>query len=147
MAKISTNAYRDYIFAFSNYLSLLCRNEGIDVDEVINSSNFGYDRSSIPRPSPGVGGPCLTKDSYMMSVIQGDSPSKFSPVVTSRIFNESVLRHIISFLKIKIGSLSQLTAMVIGLAFKGNPEVGDLRNSPSLEISQLLSTEVHELSC
>lgn len=145
MAKISTNAYRDYIFAFSNYLSLLCRNEGIDVDEVINSSNFGYDRSSIPRPSPGVGGPCLTKDSYMMSVIQDDSPSKFSPVVTSRLFNESVPRQIISFLKTKIGSLSQLTAMAIGLAFKGNPEVRDLRNSTSLEISQLLSTEVHEL--
>ena len=38
----------------------------IDLCEVIEAVNHGYSRNNIPKPSPGVGGPCLVKDLYLL---------------------------------------------------------------------------------
>ena len=67
LAKLANNCYRDLTFAFSNGLSQICSNYQIDSAKLINSINEGYPRSNIPKPSPGVGGYCLTKDPYILS--------------------------------------------------------------------------------
>ena len=38
----------------------------IDLCEVVDAVNHGYPRNNIPKPSPGVGGPCLVKDPYLL---------------------------------------------------------------------------------
>ena len=38
----------------------------LNLHDLIEKVNFNYSRNFIPRPSPGVGGPCLTKDPYIL---------------------------------------------------------------------------------
>lgn len=139
LAKIATNAYRDYTFAFANYLASICRPLKIDVNELIAGANFGYERASIPDPSPGVGGPCLSKDSYLMNYVPSQFEFRESPVVVARKFNETVPLEVSNFLSKKIPDLKSKEVLIIGMAFKGKPEVKDLRNSTSVDIAILIN--------
>src|SRR3989338_148736 len=58
VVKLINNTYRDVTFAFANEVSLICQGWGIDTNTVVNAANAGYPRSSVPKPSPGVGGSC-----------------------------------------------------------------------------------------
>lgn len=129
MAKLASNAYRDVTFAFANELAQISENHGIDINKLINDANIGYARNAIPSPSPGVGGPCLTKDSYMLGITDGSK----SVILSGRTLNESM----IAFSTEKIERAHKLSSgiiLVLGIAFKGVPPTNDVRNSTSLEI-------------
>lgn len=138
LAKVAANAYRDYTFAFSNYLAAVSRIQGIDVDDVINSVNTGYKRGNIPNPSPGVGGPCLSKDPYLMDFLPTAYSLDYSPIISARKLNESVPHQLLNFIEAVVPSLNEKYSLSIGLAFKGEPEVKDLRNSTPLQIAKLI---------
>lgn len=138
LIKIASNAYRDHIFAFSNQLAIVAQTLNIDINQVIENSNLGYPRNNIAKPSPGVGGPCLTKDPYFMPDIEG---LEQMPAKSSRKLNEIMPRKIFDFLYKNIGEeLKSKEIAVLGLAFKGLPETNDIRNSPSMEIIAYLQT-------
>ena len=42
---------------------MICNKYNLSANKVIQVSNQDYPRNIIPIPSPGVGGPCLTKES------------------------------------------------------------------------------------
>ena len=67
MCKLLDNTYRDTIFAYSNQMALLSEKIGLNLSNLIDKVNIGYERNKIPKPSPGVGGPCLTKDPYILN--------------------------------------------------------------------------------
>lgn len=138
LIKIASNAYRDYVFAFSNYLAIVAQEYALDINTLIKNANNGYARNNFPAPSPGVGGPCLTKDPYFMPII--DSHDK-SPIYVARKFNEKMPERVVKFLQTQIGSqINSKEIAVLGLAFKGIPETNDLRNSTNIEIYNLLKT-------
>ncbi|MDC0476528.1 nucleotide sugar dehydrogenase, partial [Alphaproteobacteria bacterium] len=64
--KLMDNTYRDTIFAYANQMAALAGVLGLNASELINKVNLGYKRNAIPLPSPGVGGPCLSKDPYIL---------------------------------------------------------------------------------
>jgi UDP-N-acetyl-D-mannosaminuronic acid dehydrogenase len=135
LIKIASNAFRDYTFAFSNYLSQVAREHSLDVNSAIKSANFGYPRNRIPVPSPGVGGPCLTKDPYLLhtKLVKVESPIRIA-----RELNWEMPSLLLSHMKTKIPNFSSLSVSVIGMAFKGVPETNDTRYSPSVEILKLV---------
>jgi UDP-N-acetyl-D-mannosaminuronic acid dehydrogenase len=139
LVKIAGNAYRDYVFAFSNYLAEIARDFNVDVDEVIEKSNWGYARSTIASPSPGVGGPCLTKDPYLFHTLS----SQDSPIIRSRKYNETVpsqvIEHILKWTE------SRIAAVIVGIAFKGVPPTDDIRNSSNLIIAEGLKPHFSKL--
>ncbi len=135
--KIASNAFRDYSFGFSNYLTKVAHSYNLDVNEIIDSANFGYSRNSIPKPSPGVGGPCLSKDPYLLKML--GQVETHSPIDLARKVNESMATFIFDHLKGTIPELLDLEIVMIGLAFKGIPETNDLRNSPSLDLMRLFT--------
>ena len=136
LIKIASNSYRDYTFAFSNYLSIVAQKYSLDINTLIKNANSGYSRNSIPSPSPGVGGPCLSKDSYFMPTVTSNEES---PILAARKFNESMPNKVVEFLKKQVGeNLTNQEIAAIGLAFKGIPETNDLRNSVGIEIVNLL---------
>jgi nucleotide sugar dehydrogenase len=137
MIKIAGNAYRDFSFAFANQLSEVAREHNVDIDEVISKSNLNYPRSTIPLPSPGVGGPCLTKDPYLFGLI-GKKESDSNPILSARIYNESVPKQLVDFLRSKIEKKE--SGLVLGLAFKGSPPTDDMRNSTNVEIAHELAS-------
>jgi UDP-N-acetyl-D-mannosaminuronic acid dehydrogenase len=137
--KITSNAFRDYSFGFSNFLTKVAQSYNLDVNEIIDNANFGYLRNSIPKPSPGVGGPCLSKDPYLLN-ISGFKDLE-SPVFSARKVNESMTQYVYKHLVERIPGLLSLEILMLGLAFKGTPETNDLRNSPSIELADLFLKE------
>lgn len=142
MIKLINNSFRDYVFAFANELSIIASKFNINVVEAIKSANKGYPRNPVPLPSPGVGGPCLTKDPYIFAAVAQQKAMHGQLFINSRSTNESMHEFVVSRLEqqlLAIGkSLLQAKILICGLAFKGRPETGDIRNSSSVEIYKLL---------
>jgi UDP-N-acetyl-D-mannosaminuronic acid dehydrogenase len=138
MVKIMNNTFRDVKFAYSNEMALICRDLGLDMVNLVNAANMGYTRDKIPTPSPGVGGPCLTKDSYIL--INSTEHIKSHPriVEASRKVNESIplvlVDEIIQKIDILKKNISNSKFFIIGFAFKGNPETSDMRGSTTLDL-------------
>ena len=54
MSKVIENTYRDVNIAFANELAKICRQDNMDVYEIIRIANK-HPRVNILRPGPGVG--------------------------------------------------------------------------------------------
>ena len=145
LSKIIDNSYRDTIFAYSNQMSLLASKFKINYSKLVDKINLGYSRNFVPKPSPGVGGPCLSKDPHILDNSLTEQKINFSLVKSARLINEKMPQKICdtinSDLK-KLGKNNKKNKIFItGLAFKGSPETSDLRNSTSLEIFNILKKE------
>lgn len=138
VCKLIDNSYRDYNFAFSNNLSFLADKLNLDSNQLIKLVNLGYSRNNIPIPSPGVGGPCLSKDSYIFAEIFQKLNLNNNFLINTRITNEYGPTHIYKKLKKYFNSsgedINKQKIVVIGIAFKGDPATSDTRNSSSLDI-------------
>jgi UDP-N-acetyl-D-mannosaminuronic acid dehydrogenase len=149
MAKLMNNTFRDYIFAYANQMSKIASEYNINIFNVINAANQGYVRDPIPLPSPGVGGPCLTKDPFIFASVTKQLNISSDLFLLSREINESmhnfIYNRVVNSL-LKCGkNLEDTNLLVAGLAFKGNPETGDLRNSTSIDIAYLFKPHVKNL--
>ena len=139
LVKLSDNTFRDISFAFSNSLSNISMKYGIDAISVIEAANKDYPRTNIPYPSPGVGGPCLTKDPYIMTYGLKNLDNKVKNYLQSgRYISDITINEITN----KIKNLKkELTSIVLlcGIAFKGEPVTDDLRDSTSIKILNKLT--------
>lgn len=136
MGKLISNSFRDVIFSFSNEMASFASNFNIDINRLINEVNSGYARNQIKHPSPGVSGPCLSKDSYILNRVV---KSNNSLIYTARKINESLPKKIGEQL-LSIANESNIKkVLILGLAFKGYPETNDIRNSSNIEIAKFLS--------
>lgn len=142
MAKLMNNTYRDYIFAYANNMARIASDFNINIHEVISAANRGYPRDPIPLPSPGVGGPCLTKDAHIFASNTDAASLDPAFIIQSRKANELMHSHVavrvIEALKNAGKNISECRVLLCGIAFKGNPETGDIRNSSALEIYNIL---------
>jgi UDP-N-acetyl-D-mannosaminuronic acid dehydrogenase len=126
-SKLICNTWRDVTFAYSNEIALMSEHFKIDSYEAISVANKDYPRSKVPVPGP-VGGPCLTKDTY---ILLSNFPKEFSDrsmIFSARKINEFVFE---SFLTKIIEVLDQhpnLEVLLVGIAFKGFPKTNDFRN-------------------
>ncbi|MEQ6123451.1 nucleotide sugar dehydrogenase [Pseudotenacibaculum sp. MALMAid0570] len=146
MIKLINNSFRDYVFAYANQMAIIASEFNINVVDVINAANKDYPRDPVPLPSPGVGGPCLTKDPHIFASVTDMFDIDGQIFKHSREINESmhdlVAKNVIDQLK-KLGKNPKESKILIcGLAFKGNPETGDIRNSSSIEIAELMKGSV-----
>jgi nucleotide sugar dehydrogenase len=143
--KLVNNTFRDLIFAYANHVAQITSHFNIDVHEVIKAANQGYARDPVPLPSPGVGGPCLTKDPYIFAEVAERSNVNSNLFELGRGINESMHDYLVDRLENQLGllgkSISGARILICGLAFKGKPETGDIRQSSALEIHNLLKSK------
>ena len=138
MVKLTENSSRDVSIAFANELSMLCETLDINVWELIGLANR-HPRVNILKPGSGVGGHCIAVDPWF---IVSDRPEKSRLIHTARLVNDSKPDWIIAKVKEAIESLfnkkpiQEIVIACLGLAFK--PNIDDLRESPSLYITQQL---------
>ncbi len=137
VAKVAENTYRDVNIAFANELALLCEKIGVDVIDVVNLANT-HPRVNIHMPGPGVGGPCLPKDPYLLI----NSSKKIQNVLikTARRVNDYMPKHIVeltlSALRETGKDIKKSKIAILGAAYKNN--VDDSRLSPSEKVSDEL---------
>ena len=140
--KLIENTYRDLNIAFANLLALLAEKLRIDVYEAIKLANT-HPRVNIHWPGAGVGGPCLTKDPYILISI--DSGFWGSELIRlARRINEYMPKHtveiIIKALRDAGIDIKGAKVAVLGAAYKGG--VDDTRESPAKHIvKELLEKE------
>lgn len=139
ISKLAENSYRDVNIAFANELAILCEKYGTDVEEVIRLANT-HPRVHIHNPGPGVGGPCLPKDPYLL--ISGVEIEK-SVVKAARLLNDSMPQHVVNIVLEMIARKPSrprdTTVLILGTSYKG--DVNDTRYSPTEAIVSHLSTE------
>jgi len=133
MSKLTENAFRDVNIAFANELSLLADKMGIDVFELIEMANK-HPRVNILQPGCGVGGHCIAVDPWF---IVHDFPNDAHLIKTAREINDGKPLYVISKVKEAVKDIENPKIACLGLAFK--PDIDDLRESPALEITKMLS--------
>jgi UDP-N-acetyl-D-mannosaminuronic acid dehydrogenase len=130
LVKLINNTQRDYTFALANEVAAICDHLGLSAAEVIASGNLGYARANLPMPGP-VGGPCLEKDPYILA--QSLEGAGFTPAlaVAARRWNEGLPERTVELVARALAErgADAGTVAVLGLAFKGRPETGDLRGT------------------
>lgn len=138
VAKLAENTFRDINIAFANQLALICEQRGVDAKEVIKLANT-HPRVNVHMPGPGVGGPCLPKDPYLLT--HQSKPPSYDLIKTARKINDNMPRHIVKLtlqaLKNTGKNVKGSKIAILGTAYKAN--VDDPRGSPSKPIIQELT--------
>jgi UDP-N-acetyl-D-mannosaminuronic acid dehydrogenase len=150
LVKLINNSYRDLSFAFANGLALLADQYNLDANRLIQAANEGYPRNPIPRPSPGVGGYCLTKDPFLYAAM-GDGMGHGTLAKVGRQINSDAALYPVSIVERyahrRHQKVAELRVLVVGMAFKGLPETNDLRGSTAVEVAHKLMALGAEVTC
>ena len=142
IAKLAENSYRDINIAFANELAIICEQANTDVQDVIRLAN-SHPRVNIHNPGPGVGGPCLPKDPYLL--IMGNNFDR-SIVKIARSINDSMPFYVVDILMRTVRSQKKgkekLNVVILGVSYKS--DVNDARFSPTRSIVLALKKEGFE---
>lgn len=148
MVKLINNTFRDLSFAFANKIALMCEKLKLDTVKIIKAANEGYPRNPVALPSPGVGGYCLKKDSYIMAEVARKIKVSDDIFLESRKINNaiphSVAGKILKFIETNWLQEKKLKIYIMGFAFKGYPETSDMRGSPTIDVLKILQDKLRE---
>jgi UDP-N-acetyl-D-glucosamine dehydrogenase len=137
MVKILENAFRMVNIGFANEVAQICRRLDIDVWEVIDSAAtkpYGF----MPfYPGPGVGGHCIPVDpAYLEWKMRNlEFRTRFIDLGSdvNRGMPDYVVRRANDVLNDIGRSIRDSRVLLIGVAYK--PNVGDVRESPAIEVA------------
>jgi UDP-N-acetyl-D-glucosamine dehydrogenase len=141
LAKLLENTFRHVNIALVNEMAMLCHEMGIDVWEVIDAAAtkpFGF---MAFTPGPGVGGHCIPLDpTYLAWQVRRDVGHQFRILEQAQDINARmpgwVAARIGETLNEHAKPLKGARVLVLGVAYK--PDVGDMRESPSLRVMSVL---------
>ena len=148
MVKLLENTYRHVNIALINELAMLCKMLEIDIWEVVNAAKtkpFGFQSFT---PGPGVGGHCIPVDPEYLSfkTRQIGKPVRF--VELAQEINNSMPAYVVSRVNELLNSQDKILRnskiLVLGVAYK--KDISDMRESPSLDILELLLEKNAEVS-
>lgn len=131
MTKVVENTYRDINIAYANELAKICRSDDMDVYEIIRIANK-HPRVNILSPGPGVGGHCISVDSWFLV---GDYPGLANIILAARKINDSMPEFILNRIYdiMKENGLRDVGRVgLYGLTYK--EDVDDVRESPTLQL-------------
>ncbi|PZS20462.1 MAG: nucleotide sugar dehydrogenase [Pseudonocardiales bacterium] len=141
MAKLLENTFRMVNIALVNELAMLCASQGIDVWEVVRAAGtkpFGF----MPfYPGPGVGGHCIPLDpTYLSWQSRRDTGRRFHLVELAQDINEQmptyVADRVVEALNDQGKTVKGARILALGVTYK--PNVGDMRESASLQVLSAL---------
>jgi len=139
--KIVENSFRDINIAFVNELAKSFDALGIDVYDVIQGSSNKPFAFMAHYPSVGVGGHCIPVDPYYLieRAWQAGFDHKFLRL--AREINNSMPVYTVDKLQDALNDVCQSSLKgthvgLLGISYKAN--IGDIRESPSLKVIELL---------
>lgn len=135
MAKLYENIFRVTNISLSNETKEICKKIKIDFNEVLSLAStkpFGF----MPfYPGPGAGGHCIPIDPFYLNWYLNKKNIKSNFIELAGKINSmmpnKIYQQIKSILK-KHNILKNDKILILGMSYKKN--IGDIRNSPSLEI-------------
>lgn len=140
MEKILENTFRHINIALANEMAVLCNRMGIDVWEVIDAAAtkpYGF----MPfYPGPGLGGHCIPIDPFYLTWKAREYNYHTKLIELAGEINnampEFVIERAMKLLNEDRKPLNGSKVVLLGMAYK--KDIDDVRESPSLEIAELL---------
>ena len=140
MVKLLENTFRAVNIALVNEMALMSHELGVDVWEVIDAAStkpFGF----MPfYPGPGLGGHCIPIDPYYLSWKARQTGFESQIIELAGHINSSMPRfvvdRVVEALSFAHKPLRDSRIHLFGVAYK--PDVNDVRESPAIDIAQLL---------
>lgn len=140
MVKLLENTFRSVNIGLANETALMCDRLGLNVWEVIGAAAtkpFGY----MPfYPGPGIGGHCIPLDPYYLSWKLKTLNYRARFIELAGEINAAMPHYVVT--KVADGlneferSVRGADILVLGVAYK--PDIDDARESPALDIIELL---------
>jgi UDP-N-acetyl-D-glucosamine dehydrogenase len=139
-AKLLENTFRSVNIALANELAIVCRKIGVDPWEVIDAAAtkpFGF----MPfYPGPGIGGHCIPVDPLYLSWKVRLTGYETHFIALADQINRAMPEHVVALvtdsLNERARSVRGASVLVLGVTYKA--DVNDIRESPALEIIELL---------
>jgi len=141
MVKLLENTFRAVNIGLVNEIALMCRRMDINVWEVIEAAKtkpFGF----MPfYPGPGLGGHCIPIDPFYLSWKARQSGFECRFIELAGQINSSMPHYVVERVGDALNSVKKAVngarVHVFGVAYK--KDVGDVRESPALDILELLT--------
>ncbi|NDK36744.1 nucleotide sugar dehydrogenase [Rhodovulum sulfidophilum] len=140
MTKLLENIHRAVNIGLVNEMKIVADRMGIDIFEVIDAAAtkpFGF---TAYYPGPGLGGHCIPIDPFYLTwkAREYGLHTRFIELSgeINRAMPEYVIRKTVKALNERRKSLMGSRVLVLGIAYKKN--VDDMRESPSVEVLELL---------
>ena len=140
MAKLLENTFRAVNIAMANEVLLMCEKLGLDVWEVIEAAAtkpFGFMKFT---PGPGIGGHCIPIDPLYLSWKLKSLKFTARFIELADEINSSMPAYWVQQVQNRLNEVGKPVkgseVLVLGVAYK--PNIGDLRESPALDILHLL---------
>jgi UDP-N-acetyl-D-glucosamine dehydrogenase len=148
MAKLLENTFRSVNIGLVNELALMCDQMGIDVWEVIEAAAtkpFGF----MPfYPGPGLGGHCIPIDPFYLSWKARAAGFEARFIELAGHVNSQMPQHVASKVSLALNSIRRSVngarILILGVAYKA--DVNDIRESPALDIMEILLSMGAEVS-
>jgi UDP-N-acetyl-D-glucosamine dehydrogenase len=140
MVKLFENTFRSVNIALVNELAIMCRRLGMSVWEVIGAAAtkpFGF----MPfLPGPGIGGHCLPSDPHYLSWRTRLAGYEAKFIAFADEINGGMPRYVVQLVTDALNERAKPVKgsriLALGVAYKAG--VGDIRDSPALEIIEAL---------
>ena len=148
MTKLLENIHRAVNIGLVNEMKIVADRMGIDVFEVIDAAAtkpFGF---TPYYPGPGLGGHCIPVDPFYLTwkAREYGLHTRFIELSgeINRAMPEYVVGKLVKALNERRKSLNGSRVLVLGVAYKKN--VDDMRESPSVEVMELLQASGAEVA-
>jgi UDP-N-acetyl-D-glucosamine dehydrogenase len=143
MVKLLENTFRAINIGLVNEVALMCERLGLDVWEVIEAAAtkpYGFMKF---LPGPGLGGHCIPVDpSYLSWKMKSlNFSARFIDLATdvNGHMPEHVVERITGLLNEDRLAVNGASILILGVAYK--KDVGDMRESPALDVIKLLAAK------
>jgi len=146
LIKYACNAFLATKITFINEIANICDKVGADVHQIAKA--MGLDGRISPKflhPGPGYGGSCFPKDTEALYHFASTCGYEFKLLKGVISANERQRGLMVDKIRHHLGDLKGKTIAILGLAFKQNTD--DIRQSPSIDIIQLLLKEGANIRC
>jgi UDP-N-acetyl-D-glucosamine dehydrogenase len=140
-AKLLENTFRSVNIALANELAFACRKIGVDPWEVIEAAAtkpFGF----MPfYPGPGIGGHCIPVDPLYLSWKVRLTGYEAQFIALADQINRAMPEHVVNLVGDALNDRGQAvrgaSVLILGVTYKA--DVNDVRESPALEIMEMLA--------
>ena len=147
-AKLLENTFRSVNIALANELAFACRKIGVDPWEVIEAAAtkpFGF----MPfYPGPGIGGHCIPVDPLYLSWKVRLTGYEAQFIALADQINRAMPEHVVNLVGEALNdhgrAIKNSSVLVMGVTYK--PDVNDIRESPALEIIEMLERKGAQVS-
>jgi UDP-N-acetyl-D-glucosamine dehydrogenase len=147
-AKLLENTFRSVNIALANELAFACRKIGVDPWEVIEAAAtkpFGF----MPfYPGPGIGGHCIPVDPLYLSWKVRLTGYEAQFIALADQINRAMPEHVVKLVADALNdrglAVRGASVLVLGVTYKA--DVNDIRESPALEIVEMLAHKGAQVS-